>query len=203
MRGSVSVLAGALSLLMACGGNPQELGPAELPFEGAPIDSAVEKSDDHDPEQAPPVEVSEAGFRKLGFPDLSLEELGKEGVEDLLDSLLYPEERTEGDLDFPPQVKELDQTQVGLRGYMIPSVQENGAVTEFLLVADLLSCCFGGSPAIDQWVNVKMVEGRSCEYFAYVPVRVNGLFRIEVIEGEDGYASGCFHIDAVEVDRDF
>jgi hypothetical protein len=195
-------LLGLLLVVGACGGEAQDYGPAELLHEGAAIDSEVEKPAEDENAAEKPIEVTRRGFRKIGFPDLSLEELGPEGVEDLLDSLLYPEERTEGDLEFPDQIKALDNTNVGLRGYMIPSVQKDGVVTEFILVADLLSCCFGGAPQVDQWVQVIMVEGQSSEYFAFVPIRVNGRFWLEAIEDEAGYASGCFHIDAVEVERE-
>ncbi|MDF1837004.1 MAG: DUF3299 domain-containing protein [Planctomycetota bacterium] len=199
MRLLNTVLACALVALSSCGDQAMELGPEILEFEGAAIDSAPEK-------QAGPIEkvieITKSGFRKLGFPDLSLEELGEDGVEDLLDALLYPDESTEEELAFPDHVQELDDTQVALRGYMIPNVQKDGKVTEFMLVADLLSCCFGGAPTPDQWVDVKMVDGNTSEYFAFVPIRVKGRFWLQVIEDEAGYASGCFHIDGVEVERE-
>ena len=194
-----AALGGILTTLCACGGQSMELGPEKLDYEGAAIDSAPEKHEDAGDK---PVVISKQGFRKLGFPDLSLEELGEDGVEDLLDALLYPEESSEEELAFPEHVQALDQTSVGLRGYMIPSAQKDGVVTEFMLVADLLSCCFGGAPQPDQWVNVIMVDGNSSEYFAFVPIRVNGKFWLQVIEDEAGYASGCFHIDSVEVERE-
>lgn len=195
-----SLIVGALALLSACGGSSPELGPKDLVFEGAAIDSAPEKRVDEEGVAKVPVEVN--GFRKLGFPDISLEELGDDGIEDLLDALLYPDDYTEEELAFPEHLKNLDDTKVALRGYMIPSVQKDGVVTEFLLVADLLSCCFGGAPQPDQWVQVVMDEGHSSEYFAFVPIRVNGRFWLEVIEDEAGYAAGCFHLDAVEVERE-
>ncbi len=199
MMWRIQVLGGLTAGLMACGGEPADLGPAELQYAGAAIDSAVEKREKPANKAA---EVSKEGFRKLGFPDLTLKELGEDGIEDLLDALLYPDESTEEELAFPDHVQSLDQTEVALRGYMIPSVQKDGVVTEFMLVADLLSCCFGGAPQPDQWVDVKMVDGNSTEYFAFVPVRVKGRFWLQVIEDEAGYASGCFHIDSVEVERE-
>ncbi|MFT5199299.1 MAG: hypothetical protein ACI87O_001965 [Planctomycetota bacterium] len=199
MRVDAAAMAGLLALSSSCGAESADLGPKNLIYEGAAIDSAPVLSET-DVEK--PVEITSAGFRKLGFPDISLKELGDDGIEDLLDAQLYPEESDEEELAFPEQVQALHDTQVGLRGYMIPTVQQDGVVTEFMLVADLLSCCFGGAPQPDQWVDVKMDEGHSSEYFAFVPIRVNGRFWLQVIEDEAGYASGCFHIDSVEVERE-
>ncbi len=192
----------ALALLSACGPSIQELGPKDLAFEGAAIDSALEEDATEDGKEDAPPEITESGYLKLGFPDISLKELGDEGIEDLLDALLYPEDYSDEELAFPEHLQSLDNTQVGLRGYMIPSVQKDGEVTEFLLVADLLSCCFGGAPQPDQWVQVVMDEGCFSEYFAFIPIRVNGRFWLQVIEDEAGYAAGCFHIDAAEVERE-
>ncbi len=197
-----SLIVTSLAVLCGCGDSGGDLGPATLVFEGAPIDSAPDKTVDEAGQETAPIEISAGGFRKLGFTDLSLEELGDDGIEDLLDALLYPDDYTDEELAFPEQVQELNDTQVALRGYMSPSVQKDGVVTEFLLVADLLSCCFGGAPQPDQWVQVVMDEGHSSEYFAFVPIRVNGRFWVQVIEDEAGYAAGCFHIDAVEVERE-
>ena len=67
----------------------------------------------------------------------------------------------------------------------------------WLLVRDLLQCCFGGSPEPDEWVDVDMApEGTT--YWAYVPVVVRGTFRLAGQSDEAGYATGAFSIDATD-----
>ena len=122
-------------------------------------------------------------------------------MEDILDSLLYPEEYKEGEFDFPDRIKRNDGEVVSIVGYMIPLEWKETTVPEFMLVRDLLGCCFGGSPQPDEWISVIM-EGKGAEYFPYIPVIVTGTFKIEGIEDEAGYAAGCFHLSGTSVTKE-
>ena len=85
--------------------------------------------------------------------------------------------------------------QVALTGYMIPLRWDENRVPHFMLVRDLLQCCFGGSPEPDEWVDVDMApEGTT--YWAYVPVVVRGTFKLAGQSDEAGYATGAFAIKA-------
>lgn len=191
------------SACLAWGCAPEEVdyGPETLDFEGADIDEAPTKPAPSDPEAVEEPQY-DGDYRKLSIQMLSLEELGEEGREDLLDAMLYPDEYTEEERSFPPEVQAFDGQEVALRGYMIPSLQDKDRILSFMIVGDLLACCFGTAPRSDQWVDVVMADGGSCEYFAFVPVIVKGTFRIEVIEDEAGYPAGCYRMRAVSVERE-
>ncbi|HIF41273.1 MAG TPA: DUF3299 domain-containing protein [Planctomycetes bacterium] len=138
------------------------------------------------------------GVAAISWADLSMQDIA---MEDILDSLLYPEEYKEGEFEFPDRIKRNDGEVVSIVGYMIPLEWKETTVPEFMLVRDLLGCCFGGSPQPDEWINVIM-EGKGAEYFPYIPVIVTGTFKIEGIEDEAGYAAGCFHLSGTSVTKE-
>ncbi len=138
------------------------------------------------------------GVTAISWSDLSMQDIA---MEDILDSLLYPEEYDEGEFEFPDRIKRNDGKVVSIVGYMIPLEWKETTVPEFMLVRDLLGCCFGGSPQPDEWINVIM-EGKGAEYYPYIPVIVTGTFKIEGIEDEAGYAAGCFHLSGTSVTKE-
>jgi hypothetical protein len=143
------------------------------------------------------IEVEE-GVRAIAWRDLSME--GDE-VEDILDKMLYPDQYEADEYNLPERISELDGQEVAIVGYQIPLEWEGTTVPEFMLVGDLLGCCFGGAPMPDEWINVKM-KGKGADYFPYIPVIVTGTLRVEGIEDEAGYAAGCYHVDATSVKKE-
>lgn len=133
----------------------------------------------------------------LTFLDLLLDD---ETKEDLLDALIYPDEYTDEERAFPPDIARLDGKHVSVTGYMIPTLWNETKVTEFMLVGDLLACCFGGAPEPDEWLSAVCEDGFEAEYYPFVPVIVTGTFKIEGIEDDAGYAAGAYHmiVDSVE-----
>ncbi len=130
----------------------------------------------------------------IGYGDLSLAEADKDL---LLDALVYPEEYEGEDIHFPDRIRALDGQKVALTGYMIPLRWDENRVPHFMLVRDLLQCCFGGAPEPDEWVDVDMApEGTT--YWAYVPVVVRGTFKLAGQSDEAGYATGAFAIKATD-----
>ncbi len=136
-----------------------------------------------------------AGVRAITWADISME---GEPMEDILDKLLYPDQYEEGEYDLPERIASLEDRRVAIVGYQIPLEWDGTTIPEFMLVGDLLGCCFGGAPMPDQWIDVKMVA-EGAEYFPYIPVIVTGTLRIEGIADEAGYASGCYTIEADSV----
>ena len=58
----------------------------------------------------------------------------------------------------PPDAKELDGQKVFIKGYVYPGSKQNG-ITQFLLVRDQGTCCFGGNPKLTDRILVR--AGRS------------------------------------------
>lgn len=135
------------------------------------------------------------GHLELRFRHLSLDDLDDEAYEGVMDDLMR------GEKHFPEAVAALDGERVEIVGYMIPEEWQRREVTEFMLVRDLLACCFGGAPQPDEWIHVSMKEGSGSPYFPFVAVSVTGTLRIEGIDDGAGYAAGCFRLDGTETEE--
>lgn len=138
------------------------------------------------------------GFIQLTYLDLSLEGHDQEL---LVEKLLYPEEYADEELEWPERIRALDGEKVALTGYMIPLLWKDTTVPNFMLVRDLMSCCFGGAPRPDEWTDVKM-KGEGAGYWSYVPVVTRGIFRLAGIADEAGYAAGAYSIEGQDVRRE-
>ena len=137
----------------------------------------------------------EDGHLEVRFRHLALDDLDDEAYEGVMDDLMRGEKR------FPGAVAALDGEQVEIVGYMIPEEWQRREVTEFMLVRDLLACCFGGAPQPDEWIHVSMKAGSGSPYFPFVAVSVKGTLRIEGIDDGAGYAAGCFRLDGTATEE--
>lgn len=160
----------------------------------ADVDLTQVKVVDHDVKVAAADGVTAISWRTISMQDLPME--------DILDKLLYPEDYAEDEFNFPPRIADLHEQEISIVGYMIPLEWDGTKVPEFMLVRDLLGCCFGGAPQPDEWMEVVM-EGEGADYFPYIPVLVTGKLSVEGIEDEAGYAAGCFVLTGKSVVKDF
>ncbi|MFT5732647.1 MAG: hypothetical protein ACJA2W_001660 [Planctomycetota bacterium] len=141
-----------------------------------------------DPDKGGAPERLSDGRLSVRFRHLSLDALDDLEFEAVMDSLMA------GEIHFPKPVADLDAQRVEITGYMIPVEWQRRKVTEFMLVRDLLACCFGGAPQPDEWIHVSMDAGKGSPYFPFVPVSVQGTLSIEGIDDGAGYAAGCFRL---------
>jgi len=66
--------------------------------------------------------------------------------------------------DFPPlTAQEMDGKRIFIKGYIYPGQKRHG-LTEFVLVPDLGTCCFGGSPKQTHMVEVILQNGLTLNY---------------------------------------
>jgi len=156
-------------------------------------------------DRTPPTALA-GGRLGIRFRHLALDVLDDGPYEALLDSLVgrTPEGVEPGDEPpvFPASIAALDGKDVTLVGYMIPVEWDDAEVLEFMLVRDLLACCFGGAPQADEWVKVRMAPKKGARYFPYVPVVVEGRLQIEGMADANGYAVGCYRMTATKVRRE-
>lgn len=96
-----------------------------------------------------------------------------------------------------PEIEALDGTRIRIRGYILPSFQQQG-LTEFVLVRDNMECCFGPGAALYDCIVVEMTEGKSTD-FSIRPVAVTGEFSIQELVGPDGKHLAIYHIDGESV----
>ncbi len=96
-----------------------------------------------------------------------------------------------------PAIEALDGSRIRIRGYILPSFQQQG-LTEFVLVRDNMECCFGPGAALYDCIVVKMAEGKSTD-FSIRPVAVTGVFSIQELVGPDGKHLAIYQIDGEAV----
>jgi hypothetical protein len=90
-------------------------------------------------------------------------------------SELQPQEGERPDT-VPPDAMSLDGKKVLIKGYVYPGQRMQG-ITEFLLVRDQGSCCFGGNPKITDRIQVSLSDKQGFTFG-------NGVFKV----------AGVFHV---------
>lgn len=102
---------------------------------------------------------------------------------------------------IPPEIKAYDGRRVTVTGYILPMRTRRGVVTEFLLLRDQGTCCFGVQAQINHFMRVNFPPG--IKPGEPVPWKVSGTIRVGEIYVQ-GYLTGIFQLDAesvVEVPR--
>lgn len=139
----------------------------------------------------PPPDSPE-GFLPVGFDTLS----GFEFV--LPEGGRMPEPDSAGvpSSQIPAAIRALNEKPVALRGFMLPlkvNVRQ-GIVTEMLLMKDQSMCCFGTTPKINEWVNVRLNEERGVRAVLDEPVTIYGKLKVGEV-GENGYLVGIYEME--------
>ena len=168
---------------VTCGEDLSEVsGP---PPEGAPImGNSVVKDLEPEPEPQPePDPFDDTGYEMLDFA--------------LLGEFEYPVyvKLKEGEElpEIPAEVRALDGKEVAITGFMNPVRFDREGVSEFLLVKDILGCCFGATPRMNHWIRVRMKEGKRAKFYAYDQLTVLG--KLDVSEElEDGYVMSIYRM---------
>jgi hypothetical protein len=90
-------------------------------------------------------------------------------------SLLQPRP---GDLpdSIPPEANELDGKQVFIKGYVYPGQRQDG-ITQFLLVRDQGTCCFGGNPKVTDRILVQLTDASGFSFSSRL-FKVAGTFHV-------------------------
>ena len=101
---------------------------------------------------------------------------------------------------IPPEVKRLDGQQVTVRGYVLSLRNRRARISDFLLLRDQGTCCFGEKAQINHYIRVNYREG--------IPhtanggeITVSGVLHV----GEtyvSGYLTGLYHLDLEKVGLD-
>ena len=97
----------------------------------------------------------------------------------------------------PKRVRDNTGASVAVEGFMLPTVvDENNKVTEFLLLPDQMSCCFGKSPEANGWVVVSATNG--VEVLMDQIIRATGTLIVEERWDEEFFV-GLYHLDCKEI----
>lgn len=96
-------------------------------------------------------------------------------------------------LGLPEGIRAAAGRPVQITGYMLPLVMENGRATQLLLMRNTLACCYGQSPAANEYVVIK-TPPPGLPVTQDVPVALQGRLRIEPVT-IGGALVEYFHLD--------
>lgn len=156
------------------------------PVSSDEIKAAVAPGGADAPMTAPEVEN---GYLKLGFEQLA----GYSFNPPPFDPVATPNAKPPtGEEQIPAMVKGWNGKKAVVTGYMVPVKMDKGLVTEFLLMRNTMSCCFGGVPNMNEWIVVKMKKG--VQPMMDVPVSFYGELKVGAMF-ENGYMTGLYELD--------
>jgi hypothetical protein len=93
---------------------------------------------------------------------------------------------------IPAEIRALNLVRVALKGFMLPLTTEGSVVTEFLIMRDQSTCCFGVVPRMNYWVDVHMPKG--VKAIMDRVVTVYGKLKVGE-ERENGYLFAIYQMD--------
>jgi hypothetical protein len=95
---------------------------------------------------------------------------------------------------IPPEAKELDGKKIFIKGYIYPGLRKDG-ITQFLLVRDQGTCCFGGNPKITDRIQVALSDSKGFAFTSSL-FKIAGKFRItQPRQAIDAKGIVFYHLD--------
>jgi hypothetical protein len=94
---------------------------------------------------------------------------------------------------IPASVRRLDGKKVVLTGFMLPTKMENGFATEFLFLSSSQLCCYGTTPAANEWMLVKMKK-EGLPAVQDVPMTLAGRLRVQP-RWTDGFLTSLYELE--------
>jgi hypothetical protein len=133
-------------------------------------------------EPAPPSAYLNASFSRLAgytFPEINEDDPIKLAK-------LY-------DAQIPADIKALDGKKTVISGFMLPVKVNKGVVTEMLLMKDQMSCCYGATPGLNDFIIVRLPEGKG-KLMVDTPIFVYGTLKVGAVV-ENGFLAGVYQLD--------
>jgi hypothetical protein len=100
--------------------------------------------------------------------------------------------------EIPVTINALDGRNVAVTGFMLPLKLENGRVVEFILLKNQMSCCYGLSPRINEWVHARVV-GNGVKVTMDRPVTARGKLHVGEFRRNTNSPPGIYQMDCVQV----
>ena len=178
---------------------PRLVFAATLGFVAFALARAVAQDVSSDPASEAPPSVTDMppptvvkGYLQLGFDRLA-------GYEFTLQPQPTDQKlpRWNGQDQIPDVVKGWSGKKADLKGYMLPMRLEKGLVTEFLLMRDMSSCCYGSNPSMNHFVVVKMAKGVPA--VSEKVVKVSGTFKVNTNYDAFGIMTGIYELAGEKV----
>lgn len=153
------------------------------------------------PDEAPAASAGTAAAADSTAPATSPEPSDPDKLRDKTFDDIKFEMETGGPYDrglLTDAVRQLDGQRIRIRGYILPTARKRG-IKQFVLVRDDQECCFGPGAALYDCILVTLEPGETTE-FSMRPVAVEGRFRIEELEGPDGYPLAIYQMEGESVE---
>jgi hypothetical protein len=94
---------------------------------------------------------------------------------------------------IPEDVKALDGKKTVISGFMLPVKVNKGVVTELLLMKDQMSCCYGATPSLNDFVIVRMPDGKG-KLVVDTPIFIYGTLKVGAVL-ENDFLAGVYQLD--------
>ncbi len=104
--------------------------------------------------------------------------------------------REDDDSSIPDDVKGLSGVKVKISGQML-ALDQAGRVTRFLLVNDMMSCCYGTAPKLQNIVKVTLPPDKAIAATT-MRITVEGTLNVK-IQREDDYVVNIFELDPTSI----
>jgi hypothetical protein len=114
------------------------------------------------------------------------------------DYALYAEE-TKTKHEVPAKITALSGKKVAVDGYMMPIAYEAGGAKKFILMKNQFGCCYGGTPKLNEWIEVTMEGGAVAEYQQHVIMTTWGVLEVKP-ESRDGMATSLYKMRGVRTE---
>jgi hypothetical protein len=142
------------------------------------------------PAKAIPVPAVVNGYLKLDFYWLSFYPF----VEPNIDHTgPMPAVLPTGEEQIPAAIKSWSGKKATITGFILPTKLENGQATEILLMANLMLCCYGAVPKMNDWIIVKVPKGTPV--IQDRPIAFKGTFKVGAVF-QDNYLTAIYEMDA-------
>jgi hypothetical protein len=185
--------------LVACNRNPPppERRPVGEVVRGQPIASTVTTNSRALATNAAfvPADFSKPDVVKDGLVQLSWQKLSgfKFDVYEVYSETNMGRALVKSDDTIPEPLKAYDGRRVSVSGFILPLRTRKGMVTEFLLLRDQGTCCFGAQAQINHFMRVKYPPGiKVAEPVAW---KVSGTIRVGEVYTQ-GYLAGIYQFEA-------
>lgn len=169
---------------------PQDASRPAAGGEAASAASAATASNEPAPETTAAAAKPADEPRRLPTADITFDDIKFD---------IQPDEPFERKM-LSEKIEKLAGRTIRIRGFILPSFQQTG-LTQFVLVRDNLSCCFGPGAALYDCIVVEMKPGKSTDFSLY-PVAVEGAFTIREFKDPsdpDGKVLAIYHLDGESV----
>ncbi len=100
--------------------------------------------------------------------------------------------------DVPANIKELDESKIAVKGFMLPLKLDNGQVTDFFLLRTQARCCYGLPIQMNELLTVHMAHG--VKSIMDQPITIYGRLHIAENHDDTGALTSIYSLDGEKMD---